>query len=516
MTSIDEEVVEHLATVSALRERVRTARAVGSIPRFVGRMALRARLEPSPEAVAGAGVDGDGPLSDRLAGHVGRVWGREGSGLESFAAAVADEQPALARAVREVLAATAAPAAERERRLDRATETALEAVRDRAATAAASLRGPVTATYAFGVLLPLALVGVLPAVATAGVPGGLLLAAIVVVYDLALPAALVAATGWLLARRPVAFPREPVPQSHPDRPDGSRRGLLVGLAVGLSAGGAVALLPGLPLWTAPVGAIGAAGSGLAVHYRPAVVVRDRAVAVERALPDALVAVGREVSSGVAVERAIANAGETLGAPVGPVFASAADRGRRLGCGIEASFLGPGGPFADLPSPRAERSVAALLRAADEGAPAGDLLVETGEHLAELRRVTERTRRETARLTATLANTAAVFGPLVGGATVAMAAGTAGRAGSVTRGGAAVPGGAVPVDGGSGLGTALPTAELGLAVGTYVLLLAAVLTALATGLRYGPDRARIGYRVGLALPLAATTFCLAVAVGSVVV
>jgi Flp pilus assembly protein TadB len=514
VTSTDRGIAGRLSVLSALRERVRAARAVGAIPRLVGRMALRARLEPSPEAVAAAGIEADDPLSDRLAGHVRRARGREGSGLESFAAAVADEQPALARAVREVLAATTAPAAERERRLDRATETALEAVRDRAATAAASLRGPVTATYAFGVLLPLALVGVLPAVATAGVPGGVLLVAVVAVYDLVLPAALVVATAWLLARRPVAFPRESVPPSHPKRPDGPRRALLGGLVAGLSAAAAVTLLPGLPLWTAPVAAVGAAGSGVAVHYRPAVAVRERAAAMERALPDALVAVGREVSTGVAAERAIANAGETLGDPVGPAFASAADRGRRLGCGVEAAFLDTGGPFMYLPSPRAERAVAALARAAREGPPAGDLLVETGEHLAELRRVTERTHRETARLTATLANTAAVFGPLVGGATVAMAAGTVGRGGSVARGGSVVPGRTGTVDG--GLGATLPTAELGLAVGGYVLLLAAVLTALATGLRYGPDRARIGYRVGLALPLAATTFCLAVAVGSVVV
>lgn len=157
-------------------------------------------------------------------------------------------------------------------------------------------------------------------------------------------------------------------------------------------------------------------------------------------------------------------------------------------------------------------MATLARAARAGAPAGDLLVETGDHLAELRRVTERTRRETARLTATLANTAAVFGPLVGGVTVAMAAGTAGRVGATGGPATVSPAGAAE----AGLGTALPVAELGIAVGVYVLLLAAVLTALATGLRYGPDRARIGYRVGLAVPLAAATFCLAVAVAGVVV
>jgi hypothetical protein len=143
-----------------------------------------------------------------------------------------------------------------------------------------------------------------------------------------------------------------------------------------------------------------------------------------------------------------------------------------------------------------------------GPPAGDLLVATGEHLAELRQVTRRTRRETARLTATLANTATVFGPLVGGTTVALAAGTAGRAGTV---GVRVGRGAA-----TDFGAALPVGHLGLAVGLYVLALTAILTALATGLRYGRDRARVGYRVGVALPLAATVFCLALVVGRAVV
>jgi hypothetical protein len=503
----------------ALRERLRRARAAGSVPRLIGRLALRARLDPTPEAAAAAGADGDGPLADRLAAHVRRARGRQAAGLESFAAAHADELPGLARAVRQVAAATEAPAPERERRLDRATTAATDAVRERAATAAASLRGPVTAVYAFGVLLPLALVGVLPALAAAGVPGGGLLVAVVLVYDLLLPAALVVATAWLLARRPVAFPRAPVPASHPARPDGPERAVLVGVGVALVAGAAAFLTPALPAWAAPVAAVGGAGAGLAVHHRPAVAVRERAAATEAGLPDALVAVGRRVAAGTAVERAVAEAADSLGDPVGPAFAAAAARGRELGVDVETALLGTGGPLADLPSPRVERAVRTLGLAAREGAPAGDLLVETGEHLGELRRVTERSRRETARLTGTLANTAAIFGPLVGGVTVALAGGTAGRAtglAGATVGGGGGTTGTAAASASTGVGATLPVAGLGLAVGGYVLLLAALLTALATGLRHGADRARVGYRVGLALPTAAAVYCVAIVVGGAVV
>lgn len=114
----------------------------------------------------------------------------------------------------------------------------------------------------------------------------------------------------------------------------------------------------------------------------------------------------------------------------------------------------------------------------------------GNHLGEVRRVEAEGRREMARVTGTLANTAAVFGPLVAGATVALSASVAtGTAGSIGRG--------------------LPAAALGPAIGAYVLVMAALLTTLATGLERGLDPALIGYRVGVALPAATATYLVAV-------
>jgi hypothetical protein len=117
-------------------------------------------------------------------------------------------------------------------------------------------------------------------------------------------------------------------------------------------------------------------------------------------------------------------------------------------------------------------------------------VATAEHLEELRRVERDARRELARVTDTLSNTAAVFGPLVGGATVALSA-------RVSDAGAGTS---------AGFGaSALPTAALGIAVGAYVLWLAAVLTVLSSGLTRGLDRTLVGYRVGAALCLATLAY-----------
>jgi hypothetical protein len=212
------------------------------------------------------------------------------------------------------------------------------------------------------------------------------------------------------------------------------------------------------------------------------------LAVEAELHDALYLVGRRVADGVAVEVAIEDAADRIDGPTGRLLADAACRQRRLGLTVNDAFRGENGPLSTLPSERIEETVDLFGLAATEGAPAGDALVATAEHVEALGRVEREARRELARVTDTLSNTAAVFGPLVGGTTVALSA-------RVAR-----------TEAGVGFGAgALPTADLGLVVGVYVVWLAAALTVLSTGLTRGLDRSLLGYRVGGALCLATVSY-----------
>jgi len=463
---------------------VRRSRALGEVPALIARATLRVRVEPTAEAAAAAASDADGRLAESLGAHVRRARGTGRSGLSSFADDWAD--PALRRSVRLVAAAARAPADERERVLDRALSAALEGTRERAAEATASLHGPATALYAFGVLLPLSLVAGLPAARAAGIPVSAV--GIAVVYDLLLPVGLCLAAAWLFARRPVAFPPASVSRDHPEVASRPKLAIAAGVAAALVGAAATTVL-GVG-WAIPVAPAGTGiGAALVARHRPALVVRERARAVESGLPDALAGVGRRVREGVSVERAIGAAGEETAGPTGAVLTAAARRGRRLGTGVERSFLGRHGALATVPSARA-RSVARLLAvAAREGRPAGTALTATADHLDDLRSAEREIRRELASVTRTLRNTAAVFAPIVGGAAVALA----GRlGGNVTGFG----------------GTPVATSQLGLAVGAYVLALAVLLTALATGLARGLDRTLVGYRVGIALCSATTLFVLA--------
>ncbi|WP_225333605.1 hypothetical protein [Halomicrobium urmianum] len=460
------------------------SRALGAAPALVTRATLRMRITPSPErAAAFAAGTATGPLARNLRGHVRRARGGPGTGLDAFAREWEPWFPELRRACSLVESAGRAAGERRERSLERARSAVLEGTRERLSEFAAGIRGPVTALYAFGVLLPLALASLLPAVRAAGFPASL--PAIVIAYDVLLPAGMLAACGWLLARRPVAFPPPSVDRSHPDVR--SRRWPIPVAGIGGTAAAWILAARLLPAWTPPLAAVGC-GTGLALvaAYRPTVAVRERTSAVEAGLADALALTGRRVRRGESVERALPAVAEELPEETGTVLADAAARQRRLGVGVRAAL---DAAVADLPSRRIQGAAATLAMAADEGRPAGDALVATGEHLEEVAAVEREAHREVAQVTDTLSNTAAVFGPLVGGATVALA-GALGDDGSLVADANA--------------------AGLGLAVGAYVLLLAALLTALATGLTLGFDRALVGYRAGLALLAATATYLTALA------
>lgn len=463
-------------------------RALGSAASLVGRAALRLRVDPAVErAAAFAAETGTGALARSLGTHVERARGTPRSGFEGFTREWSEEFPALSRAVARLDAAAAVPATERDRHLDRAVDAALDGVQEELASFTSEIRGAVTGLYAFGVLLPLALVGVLPAARATGVR--LSLPVVVALYDVILPLVVAVAGAWLLARRPVAFPPPRIGRDHPDTPDERLHVVASGLLTGATAAYAAARL--IDPWAAPVAAVGlGVGTALVVDARAAKRVHERVRAVESDLHDACYLVGRRVADGEAVEAAVADAADRLSGATGAVLADAAGRQRRLGVTVDEAFDGEHGSLAGLPSRRTAEMARLFGLAATEGRPAGEALVTTAEHVEELRRIEAEARRELSRLTDTLSNTAAAFGPIVGGATVALSARVA-RTGT-TRFGAG----------------ALPTAELGLAVGAYVLWLAAALTVLSTGLTHGLDRTLVTYRVGTALCLATVCYLVA--------
>ncbi|NIB98656.1 hypothetical protein [Halobacterium sp. R2-5] len=463
--------------VRAVAER---SRALGAAPDLVCLVVLSLRLDPTLERAAWFAADhGDGRLAASLAAHAREARGTPGAGFDAFAATWTEHLPSLRRAAALADAAVDAPAGDRERLLDRTLAVVVEGARERASEYADAVHGPTMGVYAFGVVLPLALVGVVPAAASAGMP--LALGAVALAYVVVLPVAVLAVVCWILARRPVAFPPAAVPADHPGLDDRTRN---AGFAAVCGVAAALVASRLLPSWSLPVLLVGwPVGGALAYWFRSACEVREDARSVEDGLADALSVLGHQLRHGRAVEAAVADAGDTLDGATGDVFDAAARRMRRLRIGVEGAFLGEHGPLARTRSQRARAAVSLVVHAADAGPAGGRVLVDVADCFDDLADLDREVRREFASTTRTLRHTALLYAPLVAGVTVALAGRVSG------------------LDGAS----ALPAGPLALVVGAYVLWLAVVLPALAVGLDRGLDRALVGYHAGLALAAAAAVY-----------
>ncbi|MEY7850048.1 secretion system protein [Natrarchaeobius sp. A-rgal3] len=471
-------VVHGIHTAPHLAAAFRRTEALGDTPNLVGRAVLRMQVQPSLEsAVRFAAETGHGPLSSSLSAHVDRSMGTPRTGLLTFADEWADQFPALRRSAHLLATAQDAPEAERARTLDRSLTAILDGTRNRMADFTSSIRNPTTALFAFGVMLPLALIALVPAVPMAGFSVNIWM--LVVIYNLVLPIVLVAASVRLLVRRPVAFPPPTVGRDHPMVPDRLWLRGVWGIVTGLLAYALVARFG--PAYLASITAAGVGiGSGLLAVYRPILDVRHYVRDVEEHLTDALYLVGRQVSEGESVESAIDLAADRIPGETGTVFTDAAGLQRRLAVSVEESFLGEYGALTDVPSDRARGTAALLAIAASEGRPAGRAIVAMADHLEELEEVEAETKRDLAAVTDTLDSTAAYFGPLVAGATVGLAGMMTGDLLEFTD------------------TTALPTEELGIVVGLYVVVLCFILVPLSIALKHGIDRALFGYHIGRAL------------------
>ncbi|WP_137288056.1 secretion system protein [Natronorubrum halophilum] len=476
-----------------LQAAFRRTEALGDTPSLIGRAVLRMQVQPALEgAVRFAAETGTGPLSDSLGGHVDRSMGTAETGLLSFADEWAAWFPALRRSAHLLATAQDAPEGERARTLDRALAAVLNGTRNQMADFTASIRAPTSALFAFGIMIPLALIALVPAIPMVGFSINIWI--VVLLYNVVLPACLVAASLWLLVRRPVAFPPPKVGSGHPNVPD---RLWLRGLwGVGAGAGTyAVTTLVG-PAHLAPITGLGVGlGVGLLVVFSPILRVRNDVRDVEAHLTDALYLVGRQVAEGESVESAIELAAERVPAETGAVFEHAAGVQRRLHAGVEAAFLGEYGALRAVPSPRARGTAALLAIAADEGKPAGRAIVSMADHLEELDDVEARTKRSLQEVTGTLDNTAAYFGPLVAGATVGMAAMMASEDMA-----------AADVD-----AAAFPAESLAIVVGVYLVTLCFILVPLSIALRSGLDRALFGYHVGRALVTSMVLYAVTVSI-----
>ena len=463
--------------------------SLGETPEAVSYLAMSLAVRPSLEvAVAFAAEHAGGTFGAAMRRLLWGVHLRTRTRIEDAFTGLADEwgtwNEDLKRALYVIAHAVREGSREGIRRaLDRARATVYDGARRRLQDYAASLRGPTSALFALGVLLPLIVGSMLPLLSLGTFsPTGLDVVTPsppnpvpwIFLLDVAFPAVTFLFAHHVSARRPGLAASSG---------RGAKRPLVAIAAVPVP----ILLAVFVPIRFGAVLAIGGTVGlvGLAVHLatRDARTESLRMAELEKEFPDALFQLGSRLGEGRGLEDAfLAVAVGLERTEAGALFGRIA-RSLRIGGGtVEDALFGPRGALRDVPSRvvRATLRMAVDLAAKDPGT-AGKAILEMSDHLRDLQGVARDLRAELRPTIDAMRATAIVFAPVVLGVTGALYT----LLSEAFAGFASLP---------------MPAATFHLALGVYLVLTTVGILHFATRIEMGGGWVALGASVARALPI----------------
>lgn len=425
--------------------------------------------------------------------------------------------------------------------LNRALDVVLEGTKNIMDDFASRLHAPTTVLYSIGVMIPLALVAMLPAASVIGYKISTI--ELSLIYNLLLPVITFLYAYSILLKRPAAFTPPQIPSEHKDLPGKKRRYIIATIAV--IAGTAVALpgflflaladpsikaiLTGSPVWqplarfvledlnsfvpaTLPV--IWGIAISISIYcigiYLPCKRIRDRIRKMESEFADALYILGKRISEGRSAEEAFAYTAETMeGSEIAAVFSSIAYNFIAMRTTMkEALFDEEFGALKDVYSDRILATMKLFVESVQKSnEAAGIALVKLADHLKELQGVEESIKRTLYTMTSMMRTTAMVFAPLIGGVTLALSEVIAKLLVSIMK---EMP--ALPSESKKFLPMIPKFAEMSISpehfvliIGIYLILLTFILIRFVAGIEHGDDKAQFMFDLGIAMPVAIFVF-----------
>lgn len=402
--------------------------------------------------------------------------------------------------------------------LNRALQVVLDGTRSTMSGFSATLHAPTLILYSIFVMVPLALVAMLPAASVVGIRVNAV--QLFLLYDVAFPLVTLVYAHGILMKRPAAFAPPDIPADHPGVARTPKlTWVLLSIATGLGISGLTLLAPALPLPRSTFAVWGIAAA-LAVYcygvYRPYKLVRDRIVTMESEFADSLFVLGRRISEGKAPEEAFAYTARIVtGTAIGTAYARAAYNIRCLRTTLGEAVLDPDfGAFSDVYSDRIRATIAMLVETSGlSGEVAGASVIVLADHLKELQAIEAEIRKMLFTMTSMLRTTCLAFAPFIGGVTLALS----GAVGSVIAKTAMdmqsmpesarayfplVPQLTAPLVSGD---------EFTLIIGLYLIFLVIILLRFVSGIEHGDDEYEFMYSVGTTLPFSVAVFTITMAV-----
>ena len=414
--------------------------------------------------------------------------------------------------------------------LNKSLDIVLEGTKTMMDSFSARLRTPTYVLYSIFILIPLALVALIPAVSIVGVRIDTV--TLVLIYDIILPLATFFYSEYILLQRPATFAPPHISDMHPEL-SGIRTvkkmtiftALTVGAIVGVSGYILVYIgnpfdivsqeaMSGLLPRTFPV--VWAITSIITIYclgvYTPYKKIRDGIKQIESEFADALFVLGRRISEGRSAEEAFGHTSENMkGSKIGEVFADVAKNLTGIRTTLHgAIFNEEYGAFRYVYSDRVHTTMRMFTESVHKSnEAAGVAIIKLADHLKELQEVEDNIKRSLYDVTSTMRATAMIFAPLIGGVTLALSEVIQKILKNIAKEARLLPEefnfGGMMNEAGTGMTQSVPPDIFLLVIGLYMVILVIILTRFAGGIEYGGDKPQFMYDLGQMLPMSILVF-----------
>ncbi|PPA78932.1 MAG: hypothetical protein C5S46_03895 [Candidatus Methanomarinus sp.] len=538
-------VLFYLSEYPKIQAKFIKIRSLGDIPEILSYIVMSMKLVSNMElAISFAAENSSRPLASDLRKliwdmHV-RVYSSMDDALIAFANQWGRNSEYFKRALHLVKSSTNEPdEAQRVITLNKSLDIVLEGTRKMMEGFAVRLKTPTYILYSIFILIPLALVALLPALTIVGVHIEPVI--LILIYDLILPIITFAYAQYILLQRPATFPPPRIPDEHPRLANIRYRKNLVMVvslivAVCISASGFVWLSLGNPGGIISTGAMDGYISvffpfiwGITAFitiyalgvYTPYKNIRDEIKEIESQFADALFVLGRRITEGRSPEWAFMQTAQTMkGSLIGETFEDVARNLSILRTTlIGAIFDKEYGAFRNIYSERVHTTMHLFTKSVYKShTAAGIAIVKLADHLKELQEVEENIKRSLYDVTSTMRSTAILFAPLIGGITLALSEVIQKILENIAHEASKLPGdigmGAIMEDVGSGMEQSISPDVFMFSIGFYMIILVVILVRFAGGIEYGEDKAQFMYDLGSVLPVSILVFSLSVVVSRI--
>lgn len=519
---------------------------LGDIPEIQSYIVMSMKLVPNMErAIIFAAENSFRPLSRDLKKliwdiHI-RIYSNIDEALIEFANQWGKNSEYFKRSLHLVKSSTSEPdEAQRIMTLNKSLDIVLEGTKSMMDAFAAKLKTPTYVLYSIFILIPLALIALIPAVSIVGVRMDTV--TLVLIYNIGLPIVTFFYSEFILLQRPATFSPPNISDNHPELTNIKkiRKNIIILtiIVAGITGYSGYILLylgnplkiiskeamSGLVLPTFPI--IWAITAMITIYclgvYTPYKKIRDGIKQIESEFADAMFILGRRISEGKSAEEAFAHTSETMkGSKIGDAFA---DIAKNLSCMRTtlhgAIFHEEYGAFKDIYSDRVHTMMKLLIESVQRShEAAGIAIIKLADHLKELQDVELNIRQSLYDVTSTMRSTAIIFAPLIAGVTLALSEVIQKILLNISKESRNLPGeyniGDFMKQAGTGMTQTVPPDIFLLVIGIYMILLVIILTRFAGGIEYGDDKPQFMYDLGQTLPMSIMVFTVTTTVSRVI-